>query len=76
MSNNKINILLTTKTEILKDITIDWFNNHLYLLMSSTNKNTIVYTIKKFDVEQEKIEEISCGFDSEPLQIEVDPFNR
>lgn len=75
MSNNKISILLTTKKEILMDITIDWLNNHLYILMSSTNKNTIVYSIKQFDYEQQKIEEIFCEFDSEPLQIEVDPLN-
>lgn len=57
------------------DITIDWLNNHLYILMSSiSNRNTIVYSIKKFDLEQKKVEEIISGFDK-PLQIEVDPCN-
>ncbi|XP_022182108.1 proto-oncogene tyrosine-protein kinase ROS-like isoform X3 [Myzus persicae] len=76
LSNNKINILLTTEREILMDITIDWLNNYLYILMSSTtNKNTIVYSIKKIDLNQDKMEEIVSGFDSKPLQIEVDPCN-
>jgi len=76
LSNNNINILLTTEREILMDITIDWLNNYLYILMSSiANKNTIVYSIKKFDLNQDKIEEIVSGFDSKPLQIEVDPCN-
>jgi len=68
--------LLTTERENLMDITIDWLNNHLYILMSSiTNKNTIMYSIKKFDLYQNKIEDIVSGFDSDPLQIEVDPYN-
>eukprot|EP00102_Acyrthosiphon_pisum_P027841 XP_016665051.1 PREDICTED: proto-oncogene tyrosine-protein kinase ROS isoform X2 [Acyrthosiphon pisum] len=75
-SNNKINILLTTEREILMDITVDWLNNNLYILMSSiTNGNTIVYTIKKFYLDQHKIEKTVSGFDSKPLQIEVDPCN-
>jgi len=76
LSNNKINILLTTETEILKDISLDWLNNQLYILMSSvTNKNTIMYSIKKFDLYKNKIEEIVSGFESKPLKIEVDPCN-
>lgn len=68
--------MLTTKREILKDITMDWLNNQIYILTSSvTNKNTIMYCIKKFDLYNNKIEEIVSGFDSEPLQIEVDPCN-
>jgi len=76
LSNNKINTLLTTEKEILMDTTIDWLNNYLYILMSSkTNRNSIVYSIKKFDLEQKKIEEIISGFEYKPLQIEVDPCN-
>jgi len=76
ISNNKINILLTTVKEILIDISIDWLNNHLYILMSSIAKDkTIVYSIKKFHLDEDKMEEIVSGFDSKPLQIEVDPCN-
>lgn len=76
LSNNKKKILLTTEREIFLDITIDWLNNYLYILMSSiTNGNIIVYSIKKLDLNQNKIEEIVSGFDSKPLQIEVDPCN-
>lgn len=76
LSNNKKKILLTTEREIFLNITIDWLNNYLYILMSSiTNGNTIVYSIKKLDLNQNKIEEIVSGFDSKPLQIEVDPCN-
>lgn len=74
--NNKINTLLSTEKEILMDTTIDWLNNQLYILMSSkTNRNSIVYSIKKFDVEQKKLEEIISGFDYKPLQMKVDPCN-
>jgi len=76
LSNNKINVLLTIEKETLMAITIDWLNNHLYILMSSViNENTIMYSIKKFDLYQDKIEEIVSGFNSKPLQIEVDPCN-
>lgn len=58
------------------DTTIDWLNNHLYILMSSTtNRNTTVYSIKKFDLELKQIEEVISGIDYKPLQIEVDPCN-
>lgn len=58
------------------DTTIDWLNNQLYILMSSkTNRNSIVYSIKKFDIEQKKLEEIISGFDYKPLQMKVDPCN-
>lgn len=58
------------------DTTIDWLNNQLYILMSSkTNRNSIVYSIKKFDIEQKKLEEIISGFDHKPLQMKVDPCN-
>lgn len=68
--------MLTTVKEILIDISIDWLNNHLYILMSSiTNDKTIVYSIKKLYLDQDKMEEIVSGFDSKPLQIEVDPCN-
>lgn len=74
--NNKINTLLSTEKEILMDTTIDWLNNQLYILMSSkTNRNSIVYSIKKFDIEQNKLEEIISGFDYKPLQMKVDPCN-
>lgn len=75
-SNNKINILLTTEREILMQISLDWLNNIVYILMSSiTNGNTIVYSINKFYLDQDKTEKIVSGFDSKPLQIEVDPCN-
>jgi len=73
LSNNKTKTLFTTKKEILLDISIDWLNHQLYILMSS-NENTR-YNIKKFNLEQEKIEGIVSGFDSKPIQIEVDPCN-
>lgn len=58
------------------DITTDWLNNHLYILMSSmTNRNSLVYSIKKFDLEHKKMIEIISGFDHKPFQIEVDPCN-
>ncbi|XP_016664767.1 protein sevenless isoform X2 [Acyrthosiphon pisum] len=74
LSDNKTKTLLTTKKEILMDISIDWINHQLYILMSST-ENTTAYSIKKFDLEQEKVDEIVSGFDSKPIQIEVDPCN-
>lgn len=73
LSNNKTKTLFTTKKEILLDISIDWLNHQLYILMSS-NENTL-YSIKKFNLEQEKIEGIVSEFDSKPIQIEVDPCN-
>lgn len=58
------------------DTSIDWLNNYLYILMSSlTNRNTTVYSIKKFDLEEKKIIELLTGFDHKPFQIEVDPCN-
>lgn len=74
--NNKINILLTSNKEMLMDTTFDWLNNCLYILMSSTpNKNTKVYSIKKFDLEQKKLIDVVSGFDDKPSQIGVDPCN-
>jgi hypothetical protein len=74
--NNKTYVLLTTKKEILMDLTIDWLNNHLYILILSTiNSDTKVYSIKKFDLEQKKMFEVVSGFDYKPFQIEVDPCN-
>lgn len=74
--NNKTYVLLTTKKEILMDLTIDWLNNHLYILISSIiNSDTKVYSIKQFDLEQKKIVEVVSGFDYKPFQIEVDPCN-
>jgi len=75
-SNNKIKILFTNEREILMQISLDWLNNIVYILMSSvTNINTIVYSINKFYLDQNKTEKIVSGFDSKPLQIEVDPCN-
>lgn len=74
--NNRTYVLLTTEKEILMDITIDWLNNHLYILIASmTNSNAKVYSIKKFDLEQKKIIDVVSGFDYKPFQIEVDPCN-
>lgn len=75
LSNNKLNILLVTEEEVYNDLTIDWLNNHLYILSSSIkNRNTTLYSIKKYDIEQKKIEIIS-EFNYQPIQIEVDPCN-
>lgn len=58
------------------DITIDWLNNYIYILMLSTShKNIKVYSIKRFDLEEKKLVEIVSGFDHKPLQIKVDPCN-
>lgn len=74
--NNEVNILLSIEKEALMDITIDWLNNYLYILTSSlTNRNTTVYSIKKFDLEEKKIVDILTGFDNKPFQIGVDPCN-
>lgn len=75
LTNNKIKTLLTTKKDIkLLDISIDWLNHQLYILMSSKENNT-AYSIKKFDLKREKIEEIVSGFDLKPIQMKVDPYN-
>jgi len=74
LSNNKITTLLTTKKKILLDISIDWLNHQLYILMSSKENNT-AYSINKYDLKREKIEEIVSGFGKKPIQIEVDPYN-
>lgn len=74
--NNSISVMLTTDKEILMDTTFDWLNNYLYILMSSMpNKNTKVYSIKKFDLERKKLIEVVSGFDDKPYQIGVDPYN-
>lgn len=73
--NNKINTLFSTEKEILMDTTIDWLNNNLYIVMTKTNRNATTYSIKKFDLEQKKLEEIISGFDYKPLQMKVDPCN-
>lgn len=74
--NNKTNNLFTTEKEIMLDTTFDWLNDHLYILMSSmSNKNSRMYSIKKFDLEKKKLTEIVSGFDYKPFQIKVDPCN-
>lgn len=76
LTNDKLNILLITEKEVFMDITIDWLNNHLYILTSSMKtRNTTVYSIKKFDIEQKKIVEIISEINQQPFQIEVDPCN-
>jgi len=76
LSSNETNILFTTEKEILMDMTIDWLNNDLYILMGSiTNRNTRVYNIKKFNLEHNKLGEVISGLDYKPFQIEVDPCN-
>lgn len=61
---------------MLMDTTIDWLNNYLYILiLSMKNKNTKIYSIKKFDLEQNKLTDIISEFDHKPFQIEVDPVN-
>lgn len=75
LSNNKLNILITEE-EVYMDLSIDWLNNHLYILSSSIkNRNTTVYYIKKYDIEQTKIIEIVSEFNHQIFQIEVDPCN-
>lgn len=74
--NNKIQVIFTTTKEIMLDITFDWLNNYLYILMSSMpNKNTKVFSIKKFDLERKKLIEVVSGFDDKPYQIGVDSCN-
>lgn len=74
--NNKIDVLLTSDKNTLLDTTIDWLNNHLYILMSSmTSRNITVYSIKRFDLEQQILVEIVSGFNQKPFQIKVDPCN-
>lgn len=73
--NNETYVLLRTENDLLMDITIDWLNNHLYILILSKTTNAKVYSIKKFDLEKKKMAEVVSGFDYKPLQIEVDPCN-
>lgn len=72
LSSNMINILLTTEKEILLDTTLDWLNNNLYILTSTTNRK---YSIKKFSIENNNLVEIISGLNYKPFQIEVDPCN-
>jgi len=54
------------------DITYDWINRRLYILIH----NTTAYTLRKYDLQQGKIEDLVSGFDSnKPIQIQVDPCN-
>jgi len=70
-SKNKTTILLTTR-EILTDISYDWLNHQLYILIQ--DNITSAYSIKKIDMEHEILEEIVSGFGA-ITQIEVDPYN-
>lgn len=74
--NNKINVLLTSDKNTLLDTTIDWLNNHIYILMSSmTSRNITLYSIERFDLEQQISVEIVSGLIQKPFQIKVDPCN-
>ncbi|XP_060872742.1 serine/threonine-protein kinase pakF-like isoform X2 [Metopolophium dirhodum] len=70
-SKNKTKTLLTTR-EILTDISYDWLNHQLYILIQSNT--TTAYSIKKIDLEHEILEEVVSGFGA-ITQIEVDPYN-
>lgn len=70
-SKNKTKTLLKTR-EILTDISYDWLNHQLYILIQANI--TTGYSIKKIDLEHEILEEIVSGLDA-ITQIEVDPYN-
>ncbi|XP_026804179.1 uncharacterized protein LOC113547843 isoform X2 [Rhopalosiphum maidis] len=71
-SNNKINIL-TIERHLLQNIKIDWVNNILYILIATTNLDTINYSVKILNLKENTLEDLLLLFCSKPLQIEEDP---
>lgn len=56
-------------------LSIDWLNNHLYILGQMNFENTLKYQISRCDLNGKLMTVAIGGLSKKPRNIEVDPFN-
>lgn len=58
-----------------KLISVDWLNDHLYVLGEVQHVNSKVWQISRCDLDGQKTTIAIAGLHDEPSHIEVDPYN-
>lgn len=54
-----------------QDLSVDWLNNHLYML----GEASFMWQIKRCELDGTRLQVAIAGLRYKPLHIEVDPYN-
>ncbi|XP_050428827.1 proto-oncogene tyrosine-protein kinase ROS isoform X2 [Adelges cooleyi] len=74
-NDKKVEVLLPHGNDIILEMSFDWLNNQMFILMSTLTNNVTTYNIYKFDIQQKNLINVALGFDKRPIQMKVDPCN-